>query len=147
MKRRSLLFSIFFLIFVLQNNTGIAQCEAFVKKNCMRKISPFTHNGQMHAVKVIAGQTTELNMNFSAGQIYRILVCSEAVLEEVSFRVLDKSRKVIFDSQQHNNPDFWDFKVKNAQQFIVQVLCPPSSSTSSTPPSGCVSILVGFKTK
>ena len=93
----------------------------------------------------MAGQSTEMNLTFYAGQAYRILVCAEPILGDVAFKVFDKSRKVVFDSKQNNDPDFWDFKVKNTEQFIVQVEIPKSNSPSSTPPSGCVSILVGFK--
>jgi len=124
---------------------GAAQCNVFVKKKCMPKILPFTHNGQMNVVTLAAGQNTEVNLTFSSGQAYRILVGSEEILGDVTFKVMDMSRKVIFDSKENNYPDFWDFKVKNTQQFIVHVDVPVSASSSSVPPSGCVSVLVGFK--
>jgi hypothetical protein len=133
------------LIIALPCISAIAQCNTFVKKKCMPKILPFTHNGQMNTSTMSAGQNSEMNLTFYAGQAYRILVCSEPILGEVSFKVLDQSHKVVFDSKQNDNPDFWDFKVKNTQQFIVQVEAPRSDSPSSTPPSGCVSVLVGFK--
>lgn len=136
---------VFSLVMALPSTSAIAQCSAFVKKKCMSKILPFTHNGQMNSSTVFAGQSTELNMTLSAGQDYRILVCSEPILGEVTFRVMDKSRMVVFDSKNNNNPDFWDFKVRNTQEFIVHVDVPRSSSSSSTPPSGCLSIMVGFK--
>jgi hypothetical protein len=124
---------------------GIAQCTTFVKKTCMPKILPFTHNGQMNVVTLAAGQNTEVSLTFSSGQAYRILVGSEEILGDVTFKVMDMSKKVVFDSKEHNSPDFWDFKVKNTQQFIVHVDVPVSASSSSVPPSGCVSVLVGFK--
>lgn len=122
-----------------------AQCSAFIKKKCMPKISPFTHNGQMNSTTLSSGQTTELNLTFYAGQAYRILVCTEEILGDVTFQVMDMSRKVVFDSKDNNFPDFWDFKVKNTQQFIIHVDVPKSNSPSSVLPTGCVSILVGFK--
>jgi hypothetical protein len=133
------------LVLTLPFGDVFAQCNTFIKKKCMPKILPFTHNGQMNSSTLMAGQSTEMNLTFYAGQAYRILVCSEPILGEVSFKVIDKSRKVVFDSKQNNYPDFWDFKVKNTEQFIVQVEIPKSDSPSSVPPSGCVSILVGFK--
>jgi len=122
-----------------------AQCNAFVKKKCMMKIQPFTHNGQMNTSTLTSGQNSELNMTFYAGQDYRILVCSQETLGDVSFKVMDLAHKVVFDSKENDFPDFWDFKVKNTQQFIVHVDVPKSDSPATVQPSGCVSVMVGFK--
>lgn len=111
----------------------------------MPKIKPFTSNGQMNTSTLSSGQSASMNLTFYSGQAYRILVCAQEVLGDVSFKVLDVNHKVIFDSQQNNAPDFWDFKVKNTQQLTVEVSVPPSESTSSVLPSGCVSVMVGFK--
>lgn len=132
----------FFLFFSISVN---AQCPAFVKKKCMPNIQPFTQNGQMNSSILSSGQSTELKLAFSSGQDYRILVCSEEILGEVTFRVKDNAGKIIFDSKDNDYPNFWDFKVKSTQQFTVVVTVPVSDSPSSVPPSGCVSIIVGFK--
>jgi hypothetical protein len=123
----------------------IAQCNTFVKKKCLPKIAPFTQNGQMNTSTLSAGQKTTLNLTFYSGQDYRILVCAQEDLGDVTFRIMDLQHKVIFDSQKNDSPDFWDFKVKNTQEFIVEVQVPQSESTSTIPPSGCVSVMVGFK--
>lgn len=133
------------LLIAFPFTAAVAQCNTFIKKKCMYKIQPFTNNGQMNTSTVTAGQNSEMNMTFYAGQAYRILVCSEEALGEVSFKVMDMSHKVVFDSKQNDLPDFWDFKVKNTQQFIVHVDVPTSSSPSTVQPSGCVSVMVGFK--
>lgn len=122
-----------------------AQCNVFVKKKCLPKISPFTQNGQMNTTTLSPGQKTSLNLTFYSGQDYRILVCGEPILGDLSFKILDMQKKVVFDSQKNDYPDFWDFKVKNTQQFVVEVQVPESESTSSVLPTGCVSIMVGFK--
>ncbi len=111
----------------------------------MPNIQPFTQNGQMNSSILSSGQSTELKLAFSSGQDYRILVCSEEILGEVTFRVKDNAGKIIFDSKDNDYPNFWDFKVKSTQQFTVVVTVPVSDSPSSVPPSGCVSIIVGFK--
>ena len=122
-----------------------AQCNVFVKKKCMPKIAPFTNNGQMNTSVLTSGGSTQMNLTFYSGQDYRILVCSEELLGEVTFKVMDKSKKVVFESKDHDMTDFWDFKARSTQEFIVQVNAPPSTSTSSILPSGCVSVMVGFK--
>ena len=116
-----------------------------LKKKCIPNIQPFTQSGQMNTTKLSSGQSTELLLTFSSGQDYRILICSEEVLGAVTFRVKDMSKKIIFDSKVNDYPDFWDFKVQSTQQFTVEVTVPPSDSPSSIAPSGCVSIILGFK--
>ncbi len=122
-----------------------SQCPAFVKKKCLNKISPFTTNGQVNTSTVSAGQKISMKLTFSAGQDYRIVVCSEELLGDVTFMILDKSKRVLFDSAQNDFPDFWDFKAISTQPLTVEVTVPPSQSTSSVLPSGCLSVLVGFK--
>jgi hypothetical protein len=86
-----------------------------------------------------------MNLTFYSGQDYRIVVSAQPELGDVSFVVMDMQKKVVFDSKKNDLPDFWDFKVKNTQQFILEVQVPESESTSSVPPSGCVAVMVGFK--
>lgn len=145
MKHNYLSKAVIFSLILASSFSSFAQCNTFVKKKCMPKILPFTHNGQMNVATLSAGQTTDVSLTFYAGQAYRILVCSEEILGDVTFKVMDMSKKIVFDSKDNNYPDFWDFKVKNTQQFIVHVEIPVSASSSSVPPSGCVSVLVGFK--
>ncbi len=122
-----------------------AQCNTFVKKKCLPNIQPFTSNGQMNTSTLSAGQSATMSLTFYSGQDYRLLICSQDILGEVTFKVIDVNKKVIFDSKENNAPDFWDFKVKSTQQFTVEVDVPPSESTNSIVPSGCVSVMVGFK--
>jgi hypothetical protein len=129
------------------STTLTAQCNSttFIKKKCLPNIQPFIQSGQVNTIKLSSGQSTEMKLTFSSGQDYRILVCSESALGDVAFRVKDMSKKIIFDSRDNDYPDFWDFKVQSTQQFIVEVTAPVSDSPGSVPPSGCVSIIVGFK--
>ena len=129
-------------VFILPYS-AIAQCNAFVKKKCIFKVQPFTQNGQINTTSLAPGKSMEVNLTFYAGQDYRILVCSEEALGDVTFKVLDQSRKLVFDSKSNDLTDFWDFKSKSTQQLIVEVSAPPANSSSA--PAGCVSVLVGFK--
>ena len=70
----------------------IAQCsKTWVRKKCIPKISPFIHNGQMNTVTLKEGGKTETTLTFYSGQDYRILVCAEETLENVSFVVSGRS--------------------------------------------------------
>ena len=125
----------------------IAQCsKTWVRKKCVPKISPFIHNGQMNTVTLKEGGKTETTLTFYSGQDYRILVCAEETLENVSFVVSDMNGKVIFDSKEHNNTDVWDFKVKTTTDLKVEVNV-GKNETGNGAATGCVSVLVGFKSK
>jgi hypothetical protein len=124
-----------------------SQCsKTWVRKKCVPKVSPFIHNGQMNTALLKEGQKTESVMTFYSGQDYRILVCSEETLENVSFVVSDMTGKVLFDSKANDNTDFWDFKVKTTTEMRVEVFAGTNDSDDGEM-SGCVSILVGFKSK
>ncbi len=143
-KKYAFTLGIALLLFAISTTTK-AQCNAFVKKKCMYKVVPFTSNGQVNTNTLEAGKTISLNLSFYAGKDYRIIVCSEEILGDVTFKVIDKSKRVVFSSAENNHPDFWDFKAKSTQPLTVEVTSPPSQSTSSVIPSGCLSIIVGFK--
>jgi hypothetical protein len=125
----------------------VAQCsKSWVKKKCLPKMSPFIHNGQMNVTQLKEGSTTETSLTFYSGQDYRILICSEETLENVSFTVSDATGKIIFDSKEHNDTDLWDFKVQTTTDLKVVVSAGKNEGGTGTA-TGCVSILVGFKSK
>ncbi len=124
-----------------------AQCsKTWVRKKCIPKISPFIHNGQMNTTQLKEGGKMQTTLTFYSGQDYRILICSEETLENISFVVSDLNGKIIFDSKEHNNTDVWDFKVKTTTELKVEVDAGKNETGTGTA-SGCVTILVGFKSK
>ena len=122
-----------------------AQCKTFVKKQCLPKLSPFIHNGQMNSTVLLSGDNAELAMTFYSGQNYRILVCAQEVLGKVQFKLKDANNNVVFNSKDQGDVTSWDFNVATTQQLIVEVIVPPSDATNDIVPNGCVSIVVGFK--
>jgi hypothetical protein len=124
-----------------------AQCsKTWVKKKCLPKISPFIANGQPNTTQLKEGASTETSLTFYSGQDYRILVCYEETLENVSFVVSDMTGKILFDSKAHNDTDLWDFKVQTTTDLKVVVTAGKNEGGTGTA-TGCVSILVGFKSK
>lgn len=139
-----LLLTIF--VFALVHDS-VAQCsKTWIRKKCIPKISPFTHNGQMNSAQLKEGGKLQSSLTFYSGQDYRILICAEETLENVSFVVTDMTGLVIFDSKMKNNADVWDFKVKTTTELRVEVDAGKNEGGDGTA-TGCVSILIGFKTK
>lgn len=137
--------SLFFLALILFNYTGFSQCKNFTKKFCVSQIKPYTYNGQLNMAVLNKGDVAELFLTFYQGQDYRIFVCSQDILGNVEFRLMDSQRNLIFTNKDHDYIKYWDFHANATQQLIVQVIVPPASSNETINPSGCVSILVGFK--
>jgi hypothetical protein len=122
------------------------QCKSFVKKQCLPMVAPYTHNGQLNTAMMAAGQTAELQMTFYSGQEYRILICGQEALGKLWFRLVDANKNEVFNSKnQKNSPNVWDFKMKSTQQISIEIHAPESDSPNELVPSGCVSLLVGFK--
>ncbi len=123
---------------------AFAQCKGFVKKQ-IPKLSPFIHNGQVNSSVLLSGDQAELTLTFYSGQTYRILVSSDDKLGDVYFIMKDANKKQLFTSKDMGKSDYWDFSVESTQQMTLEVVVPNVDSPSGQYPSGCVSILVGFK--
>ncbi|MBI3502165.1 MAG: hypothetical protein HY063_10245 [Bacteroidetes bacterium] len=133
------------LLFVtLSEVEGFAQCKGFVKKQ-IPKLTPFIHNGQINSSVLLSGDHAELTLTFYSGQTYRIMVGAQETLGDVWFVMKDASKTQLFSSKDQGKSDYWDFSVESTQQLTIEVMVPDSDAPSGLVPSGCVSILVGFK--
>jgi hypothetical protein len=131
-------------IALLSSANSFGQCKGFVKKQ-ITKLSPFIHNGQVNSSVLLSGDQAELTLTFYSGQTYRILVSSQEVLGDVHFVMRDAARTQLFSSKDLGKFDYWDFSVESTQQMTLEVVVPNVDTPSGLVPSGCVSILVGFK--
>ena len=128
---------------LLTSVNSFSQCKGFVKKQ-IPKLSPFIHNGQINSSVLLSGDHAELTLTFYSGQNYRILVTGQETLGNVFFVVRDAGKNQIFSSKDQKS-DYWDFTVESTQQLTIEVMVPDVDAPSGLVPSGCVSILVGFK--
>ncbi len=137
--------SVFFSLLMLAD-IG-AQCnKSWVKKNCIAKISPFIHNGQINTTMLRNGEAIETTLTFYSGQDYRVLICAEESLNNVAFLISDLNGRIIFNSKEHNNTNSWDFKVKTTTELKILVTSDKTEVEKGNI-RGCVSVLVGFKSK
>jgi hypothetical protein len=145
--RRSFSVCVTLAFFVLTINAN-GQCKRYTKKDCLPSLSPYMHNGQLTSAVLYPGDSADVAMTFNAGKEYRIIVCNQEQIGTVQFKVLDKSRKVLYKSNPEEHNPVWDFKVENTQQFVIQLTVPAieeSNQKTNLVPNGCVSLLVGFK--
>jgi hypothetical protein len=125
-----------------------AQCKRYTKKDCLPSLSPYMHNGQLTSAVLYPGDSADVALTFNAGKEYRIIVCNQEQIGNVQFKILDKSRKILYKSDPEEHNPVWDFKVENTQQFIIQLTVPAmekSNQKTNLVPNGCVALLVGFK--
>ena len=122
-----------------------AQCKGFTKKDCLPVLKPYVYNGQLNSAVLNEGDVAELMITFYNGQDYRIYICSQELLGNVEFKLLDLDKNILFFNKDHDYVKYWDFKSNSTQQLIIQVRVPQSETKSEIVQSGCVSILVGFK--
>ncbi len=129
-------------------NNATAQCKKYTKKHCLPSLSPYMHNGQLTSAVLNPGDNADIDLTFNGGKEYRILVCNQEQIGNVQFKILDQTRKVLYESDPKETNPSWDFKVENTQQLIVQLKVPKmekSNQRTNLVPNGCVALLVGFK--
>jgi hypothetical protein len=136
-----------FLFGILLNTSVFGQCKAMVKKKGLPLIAGYKLNGKMNTAILSPGEVAEMNVTFNQGSQYRIAVVSEDNLKDVQFRLLNQDKIEIFDSFKQSKTRTWDFKSETTQSFIIEVTIPPSASKSPIEQTGCVSILLAYKTE
>jgi hypothetical protein len=122
-----------------------SQCKSYIKRNCIPKLAPYTHSGQLNKTVLFPGDKAEIMLTFYSGMDYRVLVCSETILGKVTYKVLDMDRNLIFDSAKDKEKTSFDFKVASTQQLIVELNVPKPMVEPEILPQGCVAVVVGYK--
>jgi hypothetical protein len=135
-----------FLIIISGLNLN-GQCKSFAKKTCLPELGSYTHDGNYHATVLAEGEEAELYKTFYSDMEYRLSVCGDEKLPPVEYIVIDTNKNILFSSKDANSPRTWDFKLQSSQQLKIILKVASSSPQGSTPASGCVAIMFGFKIK
>ena len=122
-----------------------AQCKRFTKKFCLPVLTPYVYNGQLTSALMAPGEAAEIVMTFTPGHDYRLLFCGQEVIGDVMFKIMDKNHKVIYERRKPEQKAYFDFNVSSTQQFIIEVYMPQKDTPSEIVPTGCVTIMVGYK--
>lgn len=121
-----------------------AQCDA-IADVCIKHITnEYISDGQQYRAMLLnAEETAEFHTTLFSETIYRFAACSGLKDGNLIFRVLDKDRNVLFTNQNYRNAPYWDFKVKNTIDVIIEA----QLDQDKNPGSGCAVLLIGFKQK
>lgn len=130
------------VLFALSSN---AQCKSFTKRKCVPELVPYKFNESFNAATLAPGEEAEVNLTFYSGQEYRIVVCSQPIIGDVNWKVVDGSNNIVFESFADEPQNSFDLKVMDTQQLKVHVWVPDQKTANELVHTGCVAILVGFK--
>lgn len=137
--------ALFIVLFFGISFIGYSQCRTYSKKDCMPKLLPYIHNGQMNNVQLFPGESAFFQQTFYSGQDYRAVVCVQDVLgNDAYFEVLTTNEEVVYTNKD-DGEYVWDFSVGSTQNLIFKVTVPPSTEAKSElEHNGCISVIIGF---
>ncbi len=138
--RTSMFILALFILFFSMHTTVSAQCKTVIKTG-IKKLAPYTHNGQINNVNIKNGKVAEIHLSFYKGLYYKLQISSEKSVGKISFRVLDENNVEVYNSMaKDDNAEFWNFYSNSAQDLIIELK--PENNTDS---EGCVAVLVGMQ--
>ena len=135
---------LFMFAAIISANSLNAQCRTFVKNNCREAMGEYIPSENFNAAKLQPGDEAEVEMTFYGGEDYRLLVCSQELLGEVEFQLLDLEGNVLFNNVDKEMASHFDFKVGGTQNLMVRIKVSDNNSAALAP-QGCVAIMLGSK--
>ena len=134
------------ILLIVSANVSQAQCKGWVKRKCLPGITEagFKFSGQMNTAVLVEGEKADMSLTFNSGKTYRLMVCAQEILGDVTFKIMDKDRTLIYDSADKEE-NYFDFNVESTQQLIIEIIIPETQSTHGMGHHGCVSIIQGYK--
>jgi hypothetical protein len=130
------------VVAVITANTASAQISDTVANSCAKHLeSQFISDGQQYrALLMNADETAEFHTTLYGGTVYRIAACSGLSDGNLVFSIYDSEHNLLFTNSEYKNAPYWDFKIKNTLDVIIEAKLANSSSGS-----GRAVILIGFK--
>jgi hypothetical protein len=136
-KRIKLLTAICVLVFTFAKS-GYGQCSGPVKDG-IKKLTPYTHNGQVNNVTLVLGSPSEIHLSFYKGLYYKLQICSDPAAGKVNFRVIDESNNEVFNSKNEKEARSWEFFSNSSQELVVELI------TDDAAKQGCAAVVVGMQ--
>ena len=141
---RYTIITVLLLMFFSVNN-GYSQCRDFAKEICKPKLQNYAHDGNYNGAFLNAEEEVEVHKAFFNGQKYRIVVGKEENLPTIHFQINDTDNNLLFDNQESEYIDFYDFNLETSKTLIISLRFVQNEDTDAELESGCVSILFGIE--
>ena len=122
-------------------NTAYAQMPDTVATICEKHLAKsFISDGQQYrSLLMSSDETAEFHTVLYGGTTYRVAACTGLSDGKLLFSVYDKERHLLFSNTDFNNTPYWDFKVNNTLDCIIEAKLDESKN------SGRAVVLIGFK--
>ena len=138
--KKSIQYTIFLAVLILGGVSAKAQCDT-IATICNKNFTKnYLSDGQEYRALLIEDQTAEFHLTLYGQSNYRFGACSGLNSGNLMFRVYDENRNEIFSNKEYANAPYWDFKVNNTLDVIVE-----ANLNLDELSSGCAVLLVGFK--
>lgn len=131
-------------IFLFGSNSN-AQCLPFVKSKGFEALdtAAYIPDGRLDAIPLSQGDNFEVYKSFFRGRKYKIVVVADD-MPGITFTVKNFQRQTLFDSKKRNANE-WEFVSAKNQNVIINVDI--AIEKNGKPKTGCVAILVGYKSE
>lgn len=128
---------VLFALCFIASGTVSAQCGLVVKQG-IKKLAPYTHNGQVNNATLVLGEPSQIHLAFYKGLNYKLQFCSDPAVGVINFRVLDENNQEVF-SGSSNNESSWEFFSNSSQELVVEI------TSADKNKSGCAAVVVGIQ--
>lgn len=140
MKKNIILKALTLILGISAYTTSFAQCDTIASLCDKHITSEYISDGQNYRSLLLDDEIAEFNMTLYGGNTYRFAGCSGLADGNLIFSVYDKERNLLFTNKDYANAPYWDFKITNTIDCIIEAQLDPNNSAS-----GCAVLLVGFK--
>ena len=140
MEKSTIFKSIVLMFGCIIYNTSFAQCDSIASLCNQHMSASYISDGQDYRSLLLGDEMAEFNMTLFEGSTYRFAACSGLSDGNLLFSVYDQQRNLLFTNKDYTNAPFWDFKITNTIDCIIEAQLDPEKTAS-----GCAVLIVGFK--
>lgn len=132
------------MLAIMLPTLAFSQCRRFAKNKCMPALGEYIPNDNFNSAILVPGDEAELSMTFYAGQEYRVMLCTEEILGEVQYQILNGDGEKVYDSETSFDSQL-DFSVASTQKLSMVIKVPKHDNPNSLIHEGCATVLIGYK--
>ena len=120
-------------------------CHGYGQSACKPNLDGYVPNPQALNAELGSGESAEVSMVFSKNHDYRIYICTEEHMGEIGFKIKSSKGEVLFDNQDYEMTDTWDFSMSTTKRLIIEVTFMGAASEDGFQETGCSAILIGYR--
>jgi hypothetical protein len=154
------------IILVIFSSSSISQnCKKAFKMCKPEDLADFEYASQTSYANLSPGDTARVKIVVYSSKQYRVLLCSDPDLQQLSWRIVKINRKEnksftvklgdttwtteesfeeiqIFDSK---NKNYWESNITESGRLYIDIYVPPAKDLTNKIETGCVGVFVGTK--